>query len=274
MTAIRRYARPGPQFDERVAHAVAMLQSAAADHAGAIVQASSLGVEDLVITDLIARHRLPIAVATLDTGRLHAETLALIPRLEQHYGLAVECWQPQDEAVVHFVSRHGIDPMYRSLELRKACCALRKIEPLGRLLQGRRAWITGMRRQQSAARGAVPFEERDEGGRLKLNPLADWSWGEVWHYVALHGVPYNELHDRHFPSIGCEPCTRAIADGEDFRSGRWWWEDEAAKECGLHVKPPAAAPADTDARREAVRAFVPAQAPAGAAEVPAEAKTA
>jgi phosphoadenosine phosphosulfate reductase len=273
MLATQRYARPGPQFDERVAHAVAVLQSAAADHAGAIVQASSLGVEDLVITDLIARQRLPIAVATLDTGRLHVETLALIPRIELRYGLAVERWQPQDEAVVRFVSRHGVDPMYRSLELRKACCALRKIEPLGRMLQGRSAWITGMRRLQSAARGAVPFHERDDAGRLKLNPLADWSWGDVWHYVALHDVPYNELHDRHFPSIGCEPCTRAIADGEDFRSGRWWWENEAAKECGLHVKTHAAAtPAETRSRSEPVRGFAPAQAHVGAADLNAEAK--
>lgn len=242
MTAIERYARPSPHFDERIAHAVAVLQSAAGDHAGAIVQVSSLGVEAMVLTDLIARDRLPIAVATLDTGRLHAETLALIARTERHYGIDIERWQPRDEAVVTFVTRHGVNPMYRSVELRKACCQLRKVEPLQRMLHGRRAWITGRRRQQSGTRDAVPFREHDPDGRLKLNPLADWSWGDVWHYVATHDVPYNALHDHHFPSIGCEPCTRAIADGEDFRAGRWWWETDDARECGLHVRPPAVAP--------------------------------
>jgi phosphoadenosine phosphosulfate reductase len=235
MNAIALYDRAGPHFDERVAHALAVLQSAAAEHAGAIVQATSLGAEDMVITDLIARHALPIAVATLDTGTQHAQTLALIPRLQAHYGLQVERHAPLQEAVLHFVRKHGEQAMYRSIELRKACCALRKLQPLQRLLQGRSAWVTGLRREQSAQRGAVPYSEREADGRLKLNPLADWSWNDVWHYIALHGVPYNELHDQFFPSIGCAPCTRAIAVGEDFRAGRWWWEEERAKECGLHV---------------------------------------
>ena len=235
MTAIALYARAGAHFDERVAHAVAVLQSAATEHAGAIVQATSLGAEDMVLTDLIARHHLPIAVATLDTGMLHAQTLALIPRIEARYGLAVERHAPPQESVIRFVREHGERPMYQSIELRKACCALRKMQPLARMLQGRRAWVTGLRRQQSANRGAVPFSERDADGRVKFNPLADWSWADIWHYIATHEVPYNELHDQFFPSIGCEPCTRAIAVGEDFRSGRWWWEEEKAKECGLHV---------------------------------------
>jgi phosphoadenosine phosphosulfate reductase len=235
MGAIQLYARASAQFDERVAHAVAALQSAATEHAGAIVQATSLGAEDMVLTDLIARHQLPIAVATLDTGKLHAQTLALIPRIEARYGLTVERFAPLPEAVLHFVRQHGEEPMYRSIELRKACCHVRKLEPLARMLQGRSVWVTGLRRQQSANRGAVPFSERDADGRVKLNPLADWSWADVWHYIAAHDVPYNELHDQFFPSIGCEPCTRAIAVGEDFRSGRWWWEEEKAKECGLHV---------------------------------------
>jgi len=126
--------------------------------------------------------------------------------------------------------------MFESIALRKSCCTVRKLEPLGRLLEGKTAWITGLRREQSGNRAAVPFSEREGNGRLKLNPLADWSWGDVWHYIAVHGVPYNALHDQFYPSIGCAPCTRAIALGEDFRAGRWWWEDEAAKECGLHVK--------------------------------------
>ncbi len=235
MGAIALYARAGAHFDERVAHAVAMLQSAATEHGGAIVQATSLGAEDMVITDLIARHHLAIDVAMLDTGMLHAQTLALRARIEARYGLQVQAHRPPQQAVLRFVREHGERPMYRSIELRKACCELRKLQPLADLLRGRSAWVTGLRRQQSAQRGSVPFSERDADGRVKLNPLADWSWADVWHYIATHDVPYNELHDQFFPSIGCEPCTRAIAVGEDFRSGRWWWESEDAKECGLHV---------------------------------------
>ena len=235
MGAIALYARAGAHFDERVANAVAMLQSAATEHAGAIVQATSLGAEDMVLTDLIARHQLPIAVGTLDTGKLHAQTLALIPRIEARYGLSIERYAPLQEAVLHFVRRHGEEPMYRSIELRKACCALRKLNPLQRMLSARSAWVTGLRRQQSSNRGGVLFSERDAAGKTKLTPLADWSWADVWHYIATYDVPYNELHDQFFPSIGCAPCTRAIAVGEDFRSGRWWWEAEDAKECGLHV---------------------------------------
>ncbi|MDO9284100.1 MAG: phosphoadenylyl-sulfate reductase [Aquabacterium sp.] len=237
MSAIDLYARATAGFDGRVAHALAVLQSAATDHAGAIVQATSLGAEDMVVTDLIARHALPIAIATLETGALHAETVALIDTITQRYGLPVEAFRPQAEAVLHFVKTHGDEAMYRSLELRKACCGVRKMEPLGRMLAHRQAWVTGLRREQSNARGEVPFQERDDAGRLKLNPLADWSWADVWHYIQLHAVPYNPLHDQFMPSIGCAPCTRAIAVGEDFRSGRWWWESEGAKECGLHVKP-------------------------------------
>ncbi len=229
------YAKHSTGFDSRMAHALAVLESAAAEHAGRIVQATSLGAEDMVLTDLIARHALPIAIATLDTGKLHAETLALMTRTERHFGLSIERHAPQTEAVVQFVRRHGSEPMFRSIELRKACCELRKLRPLARMLAPRSAWVTGLRRQQSENRGAVPFSETDAQGRTKFNPLADWSWGDVWHYIEVHQVPYNELHDRFFPSIGCEPCTRAVAVGEDFRAGRWWWESEGAKECGLHV---------------------------------------
>jgi phosphoadenosine phosphosulfate reductase len=236
MSAIALYARATDGFDSRVAHAIAVLQSAAADHAGRIVQATSLGAEDMVVTDMIARHHLGIAVATLETGKLHDETLALIPRIEQRYGLAVELFKPVQASVVHFVRTNGERAMYDSIELRKACCALRKLEPLSRMLAGRSAWVTGLRREQSNNRGGVPFSENDDKDRIKFNPLADWSWADVWHYIALHDVPTNPLHDEFMPSIGCAPCTRAIAVGEDFRAGRWWWEDEKAKECGLHVK--------------------------------------
>jgi phosphoadenosine phosphosulfate reductase len=230
------YARETPGFAERHAHALAVLQSAAVEHGSRIVFASSLGAEDMVLTDLIARHRLPIAVATLMTGRLHDETLALIPRVERRYGLTIERYGPAHEATLAFVQRHGDDAMVRSIELRKACCVLRKLEPLQRLLEGRSAWVTGLRREQSEARGGVPFHETEASGRTKINPLADWSWADVWHYVEQHDVPTNPLHDAFMPSIGCAPCTRAIAVGEDFRAGRWWWERDDIKECGLHVQ--------------------------------------
>ncbi len=233
-TAIERHARVTPGYEQRLAQTVLRLQAAAAAHPGRIVLATSLGAEDMVLTDLIARHRMPIALATLDTGRLHADTLALLPAIEQRYGLAVERFVPEAEATLHFVHTHGELAMRQSVALRKACCELRKMEPLSRLLAGRSAWVTGLRREQSGARAEVPLETTDDAGRAKFSPLADWSWADVWHHIATNGVPYNALHDRFFPSIGCEPCTRAVALGEDFRAGRWWWED-SSKECGLHV---------------------------------------
>ncbi len=237
MSAITLYARATDGFDARVAHALALLREAAAEHAGRIVQATSLGAEDMVITDLIARHALPIAIGTLETGKLHPQTLALIDHIESRYGLMVEAYRPEQESTLHFVLTHGEDAMFRSLALRKACCGLRKLEPLARMLANRTAWVTGLRREQSDARGEVPLRGLDDAGRVKFNALADWSWADVWHYIAMHDVPYNPLHDQFMPSIGCAPCTRAIAVGEPFRAGRWWWEDEGAKECGLHVHP-------------------------------------
>jgi len=236
MSAIDLYARVTEGFDARVAHAVQVLRDAATAHAGSVVQSTSLGAEDMVVTDLIARHAVPVAIATLDTGMLHAETLALIARIEQTYGLSVEVFRPVEEAAAAFVEANGDQAMYRSLELRKACCGIRKMEPLARMLAGRSAWVTGLRREQSNHRAEVPFTELDGNGRTKVNPLADWRWADVWHYIEQHQVPYNPLHDEFMPSIGCAPCTRAIAVGEDFRAGRWWWESEDAKECGLHVK--------------------------------------
>ncbi len=248
------YDRPSAAFKARVASALAWLHQAAAQHPRSVVQASSLGAEDMVITDLIAQHRLPVALATLDTGRLHEQTLALIPRIQAHYGLTVEPWQPVQEHAVQFVARFGAMAMRESVELRQACCQLRKLEPLSRLLQGRSAWVTGLRREQSGSRAAVPFVDSTTGpggDRSKFNPLADWTWGDVWHYIAQHRVPYNPLHDNFYPSIGCEPCTRAVALGEDPRAGRWWWEQADAKECGLHVAPLSApTPSTTFTRQE------------------------
>jgi phosphoadenosine phosphosulfate reductase len=237
-SAIELYAHPSADFEAKLDATIEMLRAAAEDHAGRIVQATSLGAEDMVVTDLIVRLGLGVAIGTLETGALHAETVALIPRLEERYGVEVEVYRPREEQVVHFVRNNGAEAMYRSIELRKACCQIRKMEPLARMLDGRSAWVTGLRREQSNNRGAVAFVETDANGRTKVNPLADWTWNDVWHYISLHDVPYNPLHDQFMPSIGCAPCTRAIAVGEDFRAGRWWWEDEAAKECGLHVKTP------------------------------------
>jgi phosphoadenosine phosphosulfate reductase len=267
MTAIALYARATAGFDDRVARTVAQLRAAAAARPGTILQSTSLGAEDMVITDLIARHRLPIAIATLETGALHAETVALIGTITRHYGLPVAVYRPQANGVVHFVKTHGEKAMYESLALRKACCGIRKMEPLGRMLAGQTAWVTGLRREQSNARGEVPFEEADDAGRAKLNVLADWSWADVWHHIQQHNVPYNPLHDQFMPSIGCAPCTRAIAVGEPFRAGRWWWESEGAKECGLHVKPDSDdAPASSLSRSESI-AIASAKAHVGEADV-------
>ena len=247
-SAIGLYARATAGFDERVAETVALLRQAAAT--GTATQASSLGAEDMVITHLINTHSLPIGVFVLETGALHGETLALLQRLRAqqaaHPHAPLTVYRPVEQAVVQFVAREGADAMYRSIALRKACCGIRKMEPLARALAGKSAWITGLRREQSGARAEVPFIDDSEVATKslrKFNPLAAWSWADVWHYIALHGVDFNPLHDRFMPSIGCEPCTRAIAVGEDFRAGRWWWEDEAAKECGLHVKKTEGVPA-------------------------------
>lgn len=235
MGAIDLYNRPSANFHAKVLATVARLQTAAHAHPCAIVQATSLGVEDMVVTDLIAKHGIGIALGTLETGMLHPQTVAMISRIEQHYGLPVEVYRPVAEAAIDFVKSNGDKAMYDSVALRKACCGIRKLEPLSRMLAPRSAWVTGLRREQSNHRSDVPWDEPDDQGRTKYNPLADWTWGDVWHYIAVHQVPYNPLHDEFMPSIGCAPCTRAIAVGEDFRAGRWWWEQDGQKECGLHV---------------------------------------
>ena len=238
MSAIDLHARPSKYFDAKLAETQALLKRAAAEFVP-ITQASSLGAEDVVITHIINSLTLDIPVFVLETGMLHQETLDLLERTRASSRAPVTVYQPVQESVVHFVGREGKDAMYRSIELRKACCHIRKVEPLERALAGKKGWITGLRREQSNARAEVPLADTDDvakTGRVKFNPLADWTWGDVWHYIRINAVDYNPLHDQFFPSIGCAPCTRAISLGEDFRAGRWWWEDEAAKECGLHVK--------------------------------------
>ncbi|MCM2253155.1 MAG: phosphoadenylyl-sulfate reductase [Ramlibacter sp.] len=238
MSAIELHARPSADFGAKLAETQSLLQRAAAQFRP-LTQASSLGAEDVVITHLAESLSLDIPAFVLDTGMLHDETLQLLERTRARSRAGLTVYRPATESVLRFVAREGKDAMYRSVELRKACCHIRKVEPLERALAGKRAWITGLRREQSTARAEVPLLDRgDEAstGRVKFNPLANWTWGDVWHYIRLHGVDYNPLHDAFFPSVGCAPCTRAISLGEDFRAGRWWWEDEAAKECGLHVR--------------------------------------
>jgi phosphoadenosine phosphosulfate reductase len=203
----------------------------------AITFANSLGAEDMVLTDLILRHHLPIEIFSLDTGRLPPETYALMQALEQRYQTKLNLYFPQASQVEQYVRENGINAFYDSIEMRKSCCQIRKVEPLRRALSGKQAWITGMRAEQSATRAGLAKQEFDSGNGLeKFNPLSDWTEQEVWAYIRIHEVPYNQLHDAFYPSIGCAPCTRAVAMGEDVRAGRWWWEDPNSKECGLHVK--------------------------------------
>lgn len=242
MSAIDLNARASSDFDAKLAETMAVLQQAAVDYAplaegsaASVTQASSLGAEDVVVSHLINTLQLNIGIFVLDTGMLHPETLALLERLKTSSRAPIEVFTPVNESVVQFVSREGKEPMYKSIALRKACCGIRKMEPLARALEGKAAWITGLRREQSGARADVPLIDISDSTRVKINPLANWTWGDVWHFISLHKIDYNPLHDQFFPSIGCAPCTRAISMGEDFRAGRWWWEDESAKECGLHV---------------------------------------
>jgi phosphoadenosine phosphosulfate reductase len=199
--------------------------------------ANSLGAEDMVLTDIIVRAKLPIEIFSLDTGRLPLETYDLMAEVQKRYDVKLKVFTPRHEAVETFVREHGINAFYESIELRKACCHARKVEPLQRALAGKKAWITGLRAQQAATRTGLPVREFDAGNGLeKFNPLSDWSEKEVWAYIRMNEVPYNALHDKFYPSIGCAPCTRAVAMGEDIRAGRWWWESADTKECGLHLK--------------------------------------
>ena len=199
--------------------------------------ASSLGAEDQVLTHMLRELAPDARVFVLDTGRLHQQTYDLMSRMMTRYGFQYEVYAPQAEAVQEMVSAHGPNLFYASVENRKRCCFVRKVEPLNRALQDAGAWMTGLRRGQSDDRADTPVVEWDEAhGALKVNPLATWSEQQVWDYLREHRVPYNELHDHGYPSIGCQPCTRAIDQGEDPRAGRWWWENGAAKECGLHTE--------------------------------------
>ena len=232
---------------ERLAAAMAPLslvervRLVAARVPGRLVFTTSLGIEDQVLTHAIALAGTSMEIVTLDTGRLYPETYDVWARTEEAFGLRIRAYAPDRAAEEDFVAREGINGFRHSIAARQACCGFRKVEPLARALDGAAVWLTGLRAGQSSARAATPRAEADAArGLIKVNPLADWSRAAVEAYVSDNAVPYNVLHDRGFPSIGCAPCTRAVRVGEDERAGRWWWEREEKKECGLHLGPPEA----------------------------------
>jgi len=206
-------------------------------YSGRIALSSSLSIEDQMLTDLIANIAPATRIFTLDTGRLFPETYSLIERTRMKYPITLEVFFPDAVEVENMVRENGINLFYESAELRKKCCQVRKIHPLKRAFQGLEVWICGLRREQSVTRQDMQLIEWDaSNGLIKLNPLIDYTEAQVWEYIKTNQVPYNKLHDRGFPSIGCQPCTRAIEPGEDVRAGRWWWENPEQKECGLHKR--------------------------------------
>lgn len=222
-------------LQEKIDATVAVLKQATNEFQQ-VVFANSLGAEDMVLTDIIAKNQLGIAMFSLDTGRLPKETYDLIQEVSQQYTLLLHVYFPDSKLVEEYVAQQGINGFYDSVENRKGCCFVRKVEPLRRALKGKDAWITGMRRDQAVTRGTLEVSSFDaDNGLQKFNPLLDWSNKDVWAYIRQYDVPYNKLHDEFYPSLGCAPCTRAVTPGEDIRAGRWWWEDPAHKECGLHV---------------------------------------
>jgi phosphoadenosine phosphosulfate reductase len=200
--------------------------------------ASSFGAEDVVLIDIASRLTPKPRIFTLDTGRLPQETYELMEKIREKYDLQIDIYFPDREKVEEMVKKYGPNLFYRSVDLRKLCCRVRKVEPLKRALSNLSAWICGLRREQSPTRSSISKVEIDEanGGILKINPLADWTTEDVWNYIRKNNVPYNALHDKGYPSIGCLPCTRAVKPGEDIRAGRWWWEKPEQKECGLHER--------------------------------------
>jgi len=212
------------------------LATAVREH-GRVVYSNSLGAEAMVLTDIIWTHVPEIDMFSIDTGRLHQETYDLLEKLERRYKRSLRLVSPDAQALQRLVSAQGINGFYHSLEARLACCHVRKVEPFKRAIEGYAAWVTGVRREQSAMRAQTqPVEWDAEHGLYKISPLLDWSEAEIWQYIRTRKLPYNSLHDRQFPSIGCFPCTRAIQPGESRRAGRWWWEQPESRECGLHPR--------------------------------------
>jgi len=204
---------------------------------GRVVYANSLGAEAMVLTDIIATSIPGIDIVSIDTGRLHEETYALLARLQRRYDNRIRVLYPDGPAVSDLVSRQGINGFFDSTEARSACCAVRKVVPFQRFVAGYAAWVTGVRRQQSQARAeGAPIEWDSQHGLHKISPLLEWTYDQVWAYIRARKLPFNSLHEKGYPSIGCAPCTRAVAAGEDQRAGRWWWEQPAQRECGLHPR--------------------------------------
>jgi phosphoadenosine phosphosulfate reductase len=215
--------------------AIEIAELAISEFGDKIALASSLGAEDQVLTHMLVQIDPSVRIFTLDTGRMFSETYELIERTNRHFGIAIEIFFPDYRKVEAMVNEKGINLFYESIENRKLCCGIRKVEPLGRAFSGLDAWICGLRRGQSVTRLAVEAVERDESnGLVKVNPLVDWDGKQMWEYIKSNNIPYHALHDKGFPSIGCRPCTRAVKPGEDVRAGRWWWEEPEKKECGLH----------------------------------------
>jgi phosphoadenosine phosphosulfate reductase len=244
-TRAEKSATLSPALAAKVKALEALLARIAAEYSPSVL-ASSLSIEDMVVTDAILRTggktAASIEIFTLDTGRMHADTLAVLDAIERKYGHAIAVYKPQPQSVTQYVTVHGRNAFYQSVDLRKKCCEIRKVEPLKRALTGKKSWITGMRREQSVTRGDLPVQSFDAVyGMEKFNPLADWSEEDVWAYLSAYDVPYNALYEQGYRSIGCAPCSRPVVAGEDARAGRWWWEQplfgESAKECGLHVGP-------------------------------------
>lgn len=206
-------------------------------HKNQIAFSTSLGAEDQVIIEMLASVDPEVFIFTLDTGRLFPETYELIERTNSRYKINIEVFFPHSQLVQNMVREKGVNLFYESIENRKLCCNIRKIEPLKRALAGKEFWITGLRRDQAVTRQKTELIEWDEANQIiKVNPIIDWSHQQVWDYIKLRNIPYNPLHDQGFLSIGCQPCTKAVKPGEDIRSGRWWWENPESKECGLHQK--------------------------------------
>lgn len=220
----------------RAANSIKQLREAVAEYKN-VTYANSLGSESVVLTDLIWSAVADIEIFTIDTGRLYPQTYDLIERLQRHYDRRLRIYYPNAEAVEAWVGDNGINGFRDALDARRGCCTVRKIEPFRRAVSGKGAWVTGIRRGQSASRAlAAPVEWDGNYGLHKISPLLDWTDGEVWDYIRRKRLPYNSLHDAGFPSIGCAPCTRAVAAGEEERAGRWWWERSDSRECGLHSR--------------------------------------
>ncbi len=212
-----------------------ILEKALALFGGKITFATSLGAEDQVITFLLSNTNKSASIFTLDTGRVFPETYDLLHRTVNRYGLNIKAYYPDTNQVEEMVNTKGINLFYESVENRKLCCHVRKVMPLRRAITGMDAWITGLRREQSVTRTDLRIVEWDASNEMiKINPLLEWSEEQVWDFIKANDIPFNKLHEQGFPSIGCQPCTRAIQKGEDLRAGRWWWEMPDSKECGLH----------------------------------------